>query len=123
MNKTGTAFEGLLSRYFEATLQELPTFAVIYGGLASGEGKLGRLNLEFYQQRERRRQSALRQLEHISPRELDAQQHLDRLALRNLLLKECEDYARGRYSLEPNAPAHLLEILLHELQRGDEHPA
>lgn len=123
MKKTGTAFEGLLSRYFEATLQELPTFAVIYGGLASGEGKLGRLNLEFHQQRERRRQSALRQLEHISPRELDAQQHLDRLALRNLLLKECEDYARGRYSLEPNAPAHLLEILLHELQRGDEHPA
>jgi hypothetical protein len=31
------------------------------------------------------------------------------------LLKECEDYARGRHALEPNAPDQLLNILLHEL--------
>ncbi len=48
---------------------------------------------------------------------------MDRLALRSQLLKECEDYARGRHTLEPNAPEQLLNILLHELQRGDDEPA
>jgi len=66
--------------------------------------------------------AALRALEGISPRELLAEQQLDRLALRSLLLKECEDYARGRYALEPNASDQFLNILLHELQRGDDEP-
>ena len=38
------------------------------------------------------------------------------------MLKECEDYARARHALEPNAPDQLLNILLHELQRGDDEP-
>jgi uncharacterized protein (DUF885 family) len=122
MNKTASQFEGLLSRYFESLLRDVPTFAAAYAGLPSGEGKLGRLTADFHQQREKERQSALRALENISPRELSNEQQLDRLAVRSQLLKECEDFARGRHTLEPNAPDHLLNILLHELMRGDDAP-
>ena len=124
MNRTTSQFEGLLARYFETLLQDNPTFSTISAGLRDGEGKLGRLTLDFQQKRERERQSALRALEGISPRELSNEQQLDRLALRSLLLKECEDYARGRHALEPNAPDQLLNILLHELHaRGRRAPA
>jgi uncharacterized protein (DUF885 family) len=123
MNGTARRFEGLLSRYFEKLLQHSPTFATMYAGLRQGDGKLGHLSLEFHHKRERERQAALRALEGISPRELSNEQQLDRLALRSLLLKECEDYARGRHTLEPNAPDPLLNILLHELLRGDDEPA
>ena len=122
MNRTAKQFEGLLARYFETLLQDNPTFSTICAGLRDGEGKLGRLTLDFQKKRERERQSALRALEGISPRELSREQQLDRLALRSLLLKECEDYARARHALEPNAPDQLLNILLHELQRGDDEP-
>ena len=122
MNRTANQFEGLLARYFETLLQDNPTFSTICAGLPDGEGKLGRLTLDFQKKRERERQSALRAMEGISPRELSSEQQLDRLALRSLLLKECEDYARDRHALEPNAPDHLLNILLHELQRGDDEP-
>src|ERR1044071_2831370 len=60
MNKTSGQFEGLLSRYFETLLEDVPTFAAAYAGLPSGEGKLGRLTPDFHQQRERKRQAALR---------------------------------------------------------------
>jgi uncharacterized protein (DUF885 family) len=123
MNKTASQFEGLLSRYFETLLRDNPAFSTMCAGLRDGEGKLGRLSLEFHRKRERERQSTLRALEGVSPRELTNEQQLDRLALRSLLLKECEDYARGRHTLEPNAPDHLLNILLHELLRGDDEPA
>jgi uncharacterized protein (DUF885 family) len=122
MKRTASQFEGLLSRYFETLLHDHPTFCTICAGLRQGEGKLGRLDAEFHRKRERERQSALRALEGVSPRELTGEQQLDRLALRSLLLKECEDYARGRHALEPNAPDQLLNILLHELQRGDDEP-
>ncbi len=122
MTSTARQFEGLLSRYFETLLQDNPTFCTICAGLRDGEGKLGRLTVEFHRQRERERQSTLRALEGLSPRELTGAQQLDRLALRSLLLKECEDYARGRHLLEPAAPDQLLNILLHELQRGDDEP-
>jgi uncharacterized protein (DUF885 family) len=122
MNKTSSRFEGLLSRYFETLLTDVPTFAAAYAGLPSGEGKLGRITSDFYTKRERERQATLRALENISPRELTNEQHLDRLALRSQLLKECEDYTRARHTLEPNAPDHLLNILLHELMRGDDEP-
>jgi uncharacterized protein (DUF885 family) len=122
MNKTSSQFEGLLSRHFETLLKDVPTFATAYAGLLSGEGKLERLTSEFYKKREKERQSTLRALENISPRELSNEQQLDRLALRSQLLKECEDFARGRHTLEPNAPEHLLNILLHELMRGDDEP-
>src|SRR5262245_62652219 len=122
MNKTSSQFEGLLSRYFETLLEDVPTFAAAYAGVPAGEGKLGRLTPDFYKKREKERLSALRALENISPRELSNEQQLDRLALRSQLRKECEDDARGRHTLEPNAPDHLLNILLHELMRGDDEP-
>lgn len=122
MNEISQQFEGLLSRYFETLLKDVPTFAAAYAGLPSGEGKLGRLTPDFQKKREKERQSALRALEDISPRDLSNEQQLDRLALRSQLLKECEDYARGRHAIEPNAPDHLLNILLHELMRGDDEP-
>jgi uncharacterized protein (DUF885 family) len=122
MNKTSSQFEGLLSRYFETLLEDVPTFGAAYAGVAAGEGKLGRLTPDFHNKREKERQATLRALENISPRELSNEQQLDRLALRSQLLKECEDHARGRHRLEPNAPDHLLNILLHELMRGDDEP-
>src|ERR1035441_10542792 len=122
MTRTAKQFEGLLTRYFETLLHDHPTYSTICGGLRDGEGKLGRLTLDFHEKRERERQSALRALEGVSPRELSGEQQLDRLALRSLLLKECQDHARGRHALEPAAPDHLLNILLHELQRGDDEP-
>ena len=115
MNKTSSEFEGLLSRYFETLLGDVPTFAAAYAGVPAGEGKLGRLTPDFHKKREKERQATLRALENISPRELSNEQQLDRLALRSQLLKECEDHARGRHTLEPNAPDHLLNILLHSI--------
>src|SRR5207253_4463528 len=72
--------------------------------------------------REAERQKALRSLEEISPRDLSNEQQLDRLALRAHLLKESEDYLRRRHELEPNAPEQVLNVLLHELMRGDDEP-
>ena len=123
MTNTSKHFEGLLSRYFERLLQDHPTFCTICAGLPESDGKLGRLGLDFHQKRQREREAALRALDKVSPRDLTNEQQLDRLALRSQLLKESEDYARGRHALEPNAPDHLLGILLHELMRGDDDPA
>jgi uncharacterized protein (DUF885 family) len=114
-------FEGLLSRYFEGWLEDVPTLAAV-NGLRWAEGKLGTLSRAFHKKRERERQSALQALDQLSPRDMANEQQFDRLALRSLLLKESEDYARGRPGLEPNAPEHLMNILLHELQRGDDEP-
>jgi uncharacterized protein (DUF885 family) len=121
MNRTAKRFEGLLDQYFKTLLKDVPTFATVMG-VRSAEGALGELSPRFHAKRERERQAALRALEGISPRELSNEQHLDRLALRSLLLKECEDFARGRHTLEPDAPQQLLNILFHELMRGDDEP-
>src|SRR5215469_9899614 len=122
MDNSSRQFEGLLDRFFERLLKDVPTFAAVQG-IRSAEGKLGRLTLEFHQHREKERQFALRAMDEVSPRDLNSEQQLDRLALSSLLLKECEDYARERHTLEPNGPAQLLDILLHELMRGDDEPA
>jgi uncharacterized protein (DUF885 family) len=122
MKNLSKPFERLLARYFERMLADNPTFATSYAGLRSGEGKLGDASRAFHQRRERERQATLRALEMVSPRELSDEQQLDRLGLRSQLLKECEDYARGRHTLEPNAPEQVFSILLHELLRGDDEP-
>ncbi len=93
-----------------------------FAGLKAGEGRLGEATLEFEQRQERRRQEALRALDTLTPRELSNEQQLDRLALRSLLLREAEDFARGYHTLNPTAPEQLLNICLHELQRGDDEP-
>jgi uncharacterized protein (DUF885 family) len=121
MNGSKT-FETVLFDYFERQLKDQPVFAVIAGGLPEAEGKLGELSPDFHLRRERERRRTLHALEKISPRDLDNEQHLDRLALRNLIACECEDFARDRSGLEPNAPEHLFSILLKELQRGEDSP-
>lgn len=122
MNNTAARFEGLLDRYFESLLLDVPAYAAIQG-VRTAEGRLGELSPAFIARRERARQRALRGLDRLSPHGLTNEQQLDRLALRSLLLKECEDHVRGRHGLEPNAPEQLLGILFHELQRGDDEPA
>jgi uncharacterized protein (DUF885 family) len=118
MNKQ---FEGMLDRYFEAILQDHPVYATGVG-LKSGEGKLHKATPEFEARQQKRRLATLRALEEISPRDLAREQHLDRLALRSSLLRECEDHDHGRDALEPDGPAQVLDILLHELIRGDDEP-
>ena len=122
MKTSGSAFEGLLGRYFEQLLADNPVFATMLAGLREAEGKLGSASARFHEKRERARQRVLRDLEAVSPHELASEQHLDRLALRSLVLRETEDHARGRHAIEPNAPEQVLNILVHELQRGDDEP-
>ena len=119
--KANSRFEGLLDSFFEQRLERNPMLAA-YSGLRSGEGKLGKGTREFVRREEAMRQQALRGLESISPGDLTPEQHLDRLALRSLLLKESSDFARDRHTLDPNAPDQLMSILLHELQRGEDEP-
>jgi uncharacterized protein (DUF885 family) len=118
MNKQ---FEGILDRYFEATLEDHPVLAN-FTGLRDGEGKLDKATPEFERKQHKRRLATLSQLEATSPRELSNEQQLDRLALRSMLLRECEDHDRGRAALEPDGPERVLNVLLHELIRGDDEP-
>jgi uncharacterized protein (DUF885 family) len=116
-----TQFEGILERYFEETLKDQPTYAASVG-LKHGEGKLEHATLEAERKQAKRSYRALKDLEALSPRELSNEQHLDRLAFRSLLLREQEDFERKRYSLDPSAVQSILNILLHELQRGEDEP-
>ena len=121
MRTSSTHFEGILDRYFETFLEGNPVYAT-FAGLKSGEGKLGEPILSFEKRRAELRQKALQALDTISPRELSNEQQLDRLAFRSLLLREQEDFARARHTLDPNAPEQVFNIVLHELQRGEDEP-
>jgi uncharacterized protein (DUF885 family) len=121
MSSSSSHFEGVLDRYFEEVLADQPVFAT-YSGLRSGEGKLGKTGEAFEMKQEKRRRRTLMALNEINPRDLSSEQHLDRLALRSQLLRECEDYQRGRPKLDPSAVDQLLNLLLHELQRGEDEP-
>jgi uncharacterized protein (DUF885 family) len=118
MNKQ---FEGILDRYFETVLEDHPVYATV-AGLTDGEGKLDHATRDFENRQHKRRLNTLSALENVSPRDLSNEQQLDRLALRSELLRECEEFARGRSGLEPDAPERVLNILLHELIRGDDEP-
>ena len=122
MNPTATQFESLLDRYFEAHLADHPVTAA-YAGIRDAEGHLGSATPAFVARQEKRRQKTLTELDTLNPRDLSNEQHLDRLALRAQLLRECEDHARGFHHLYPGAPETALSVLLHELQRGDDEPA
>ncbi len=115
-------FEKLLGRYFQAALAEDPVWAN-YAGLRAGEGKLGRATLPHLQRQDKRRRQTLAALDAINPRGLTNEQHLDRLALRALLNRECEDFDLARHTLQPGALDLVLNVLQHELQRGDDEPA
>lgn len=114
-------FEGVLDRHFEASLQADPV-AANHAGLKSGEGKLGRLNPASLERAHRRNLKTLRELDGINPRELSGEQHLDRLALRSQLLREEEDFERGTHRLNPEAASTVMDLLLHELMRGEDEP-
>jgi hypothetical protein len=63
MNKTGREFEGILERYFERLLEDVPTYATVAAGLYRREGKLGSMGADFHAERQRQRQAAFRALE------------------------------------------------------------
>jgi uncharacterized protein (DUF885 family) len=121
VQKESAQFEGILDRYFEAMLEEHPIAATV-AGLKSGEGKLGKISEPFLEKQEKRRQNTLRELDRVSPGSLTGDQHLDRLALRSMLLQESEDHSRRRHKLDPSAVETVLNILLHELIRGEDEP-
>jgi hypothetical protein len=121
MTSERSRFEGLLDEYFELFLAEHP-LAAAYAGLRDGEGKLGPAHLRHELRWQHRRLKTLETLDSISPRLLTNEQQLDRLALRSQLLRDCEEFERGRHSLDPSAIDILLGIFLHELQRGDDAP-
>src|SRR5947209_5624293 len=121
MNKASSAFDRLLDRYFKTLLAEHPTY-VAYVGISSGRGNLDRANLAFETRWHPPRQQALAALDALSPRELTNEPQLDRLAFRSQLLRECEDFDLGHHTLDPNALDHILNILLHELQRSEDEP-
>ena len=122
MTDTQKFFEVILDEYFEAALADNPVWANMLG-LRAGEGKLGSTGLGAANRDETRRQSTLAALENLAVHELSAEQHLDRLALRAMLLAECEDFDRGVHRLEPDAVDCVFGVLLHELQRGEDEPA
>ncbi len=122
MNDSGKQFDGILDDYFERLLADVPTFAVVSGGLAEGEGRLGRADAAFHKRREAARQKTLQRLDQISPGTLSKEQHLDRLALRTQLLRETEDFSRNRHEIDPGGAEQILSILFHELQRADDEP-
>lgn len=117
-----TRFEGILDRHFEGWLEDNPVDAA-YAGLRSGEGRLGRQNRRAVEREHERALGTLRELDTVNPRELRPEQHLDRLALRARLVRQLEDDARGVKRLNPDAPEAVMNLLLHELQRGEEDPA
>ena len=121
MNALCPRFEGILDRYFEEMLADQPVLAA-YAGLEQGEGRLGEAGSSFEARQQRRRLRTLAALDGINPRELTSEQHLDRLALRSQLLRESEDFNRGRHGLDPNAPDLILNLYLHEMQRGEDEP-
>ena len=122
MDKANGKFEDLLSSYFEGLIHDDPIFATITAGVTSGEGKLGSVGRRFHADRQRKRRLALAALDEQSPRELSNEQQIDRLALRSRLHRECEDYARGRHLMEPNAPELFFSSLFHEVRRGQDEP-
>jgi uncharacterized protein (DUF885 family) len=121
MTNASRRFEGLLDRHFETLLADNPPFAA-FTGIQSARGRLGRTDPAFLAREEKLRRRALAELDAIPPRELSGEQHLDRLALRSLLLRECEDFERGRHTFEPGALDSVLNVMLHELQRSQDEP-
>ena len=119
--ETQIKFEGILDGYFSIALRENPVWANTLG-LRAGEGKLGSTGLSAAKRSEIDRKRTLDKLEQLAAHELTPEQHLDRLALRAMLLAECEDYDRGVHQLEPDAVDCLFGVLLHELQRGEDEP-
>jgi len=121
MSDYSRKFDRLIDRYFKTRLRDNPLEAA-YAGLTSGEGQLGAATKAHVKHRELARQTALRELDSISPGDLSNEQQLDRLAFRSSLVRGCEDHEWGRARKDPDALDRVLNILLHELQRGEDEP-
>ena len=115
-------FDSLLDEYFKQALAARPVWGN-HLGIRATEGKLEEPTLKALRADEKRRQKLLIELDRLAPSALSAEQHLDRLAVRAMLLAECEDFDRGMHRLDPGAVDHLFGALLHELQRGEDEPA
>ena len=114
-------FEQLLGGYFNSFYADHPADAT-YVGLSSGEGRLNNVTLRALNHQHRQRQAALANLDTIAPSALSNEQNLDRLAFRARLLREHEDFERGRHTLDPSGIDAVFEFLLRELQRGETDP-
>ena len=91
-------------------------------GMRAAEGQLGEPSLKAVRAGEKRRQQLLADMDQLAPCALSPEQHLDRLAVRAMVLAECEDFDRGIHRLDPSAIDHVFGALLHELQRGEDEP-
>ena len=114
-------FDALLAGYFRQTLAARPVWAN-HLGMRAAEGQLGEPSLKAIRADEKRRQQLLGDMDQLAPSALSAEQHLDRLAIRAMVMAECEDFDRGIHRLDPNAVDHVFGALLHELQRGEDEP-
>lgn len=115
------AFDSLLDSYFKQRLSDLPTEAVA-AGLKSGEGSFDEASASFSRDQHKKRQGFLKTAESISPSTLSPDQHLDRLAARSQLTRECFDHVHGREQRDPDAVEGVLGMLMHELMRGEDEP-
>jgi len=121
MKSNSRTFEQLLDGYFNSFYADHPADAT-YVGFSSGEGRLNNVTLPALSRQHRRRQAALANLDTIAPSALSNEQNLDRLAFRARLLREHEDFERGRHTLDPSGIDAVFEFLLRELQRGETNP-
>lgn len=120
-NTDSRKFERFLDRTFKTRLKMRPTEAAM-AGLRSGEGRLDPASPRDLKEAEKERGRTLAELDAFSPESLTPEQRLDALALRSLLARESEDHAWGRHRRDPGALDEILNILLHELQRGEDAP-
>ena len=121
MSSVPKAFEKLLNDYFNQFFTSHPADAT-YVGLTSGEGQFNTATLPALRRQHRLRQAALAKLDTIAPSALSNEQNLDRLAFRARLLRECEDFERGRHTLNPHGLDEIFDFLLREIQRGETEP-
>ena len=100
-------FDALLDGYFKQTLADRPVWAN-HLGMRAAEGQLGEPSLKAVRAGEKRRQQLLADMDQLAPCALSPEQHLDRLAVRAMVLAECEDFDRGIHRLDPNAIDHVV---------------
>ena len=121
MKSISRAFEVLLDGYFNTFYREHPADAT-HVGLVSGEGRFNPATLSALRRQQARRRAALAKLDTVAPSALSNEQNLDRLAFRARLLREYEEFDRGRHELDPAGIDEVLGFLLKELQRGEKEP-
>ena len=121
MNSFSRAFETLLDDYFSTFYREHPADAALLG-LNSDDARFNPSTLSALRRQQAKRRDALSKLDTVAPSALSNEQNLDRLAFRARLLRECEEFDRGRHELDPDGIDKVLSFLLKELQHGEDTP-